>query len=338
MEEPAEIESPLSATPSDVERKASSRKSVDVSTPEVERKPSNRKSIDSTSAATTPSEVERKPSSRKSIDSTTSSKPQTPIILPKPQLPKRNSERRISSGGIGADNEELKARLEKASHDEVDEEMETSSPVKRPSVSHSIRRDEEVEDKSPTSGMEEKEGAEAEAEAGADVEGVAKPEAEAEPEPEPEINPTLSRIHKIGRGLPSMLPEGGLSAVKLRSRHDDGGHSSIRQLERLDEDQIKKWIAETTKKDALEGDLFTILHDGQVLCDLINAIRSDKQITAKKGKMRAWHIVNINAYLSGCVDLRIKTLFKAEDLYEGEGLDKIIDNLSELKFYADSKK
>ncbi|OUM56873.1 hypothetical protein PIROE2DRAFT_70129 [Piromyces sp. E2] len=207
------------------------------------------------------------------------------------------------------------------------------SPVKKkPSISRSEQQVEEEEEeeevKSPAS---VKEGEEAEGEG-------EKPEQESEQEPEPEMNPTLSRIHKIGRGLPSMLPEGGLSSIKLRTRREDSHSGPGRQFERLDEDQLKKWIFATTQKDGVEGDLFTILHDGQLLCELINTIRSDKQITPKKGRMRAWHIVNINAYLSGCVDLRIKTLFKAEDLYEGEGLDKIIDNLSELKFYADSNK
>jgi len=291
--------------------------------------------IDSPTSATTPVDVERKTSTRKS---STSSKPQTPVIPPKPQLPSRSSERKVSTGsGIG-DNSELRSRLEKLNRDDTIEEDPTTpssavpkSPVKKPSMSHTAEPEQEHEAdeevvKSPSIKEE------------GDVEGGEGREEEGEKEEEPEINPTLSRIHKIGRGLPSMLPEGGLSAVKLRSRREDSHSSGGRQLERLDEDALKKWIFATTKKDEVAGDLFTILHDGQLLCELINAIRSDKQITPKKGRMRAWHIVNINAYLSGCVDLRIKTLFKAEDLYENEGLDKIIDNLSELKFYADSKK
>lgn len=155
---------------------------------------------------------------------------------------------------------------------------------------------------------------------------------------EPEINPTLSKIHRIGRGIPSLLPEGGLSNIKLRSRKEDNHSSRQGVVENLSEDELKKWIFATIGKDEKEGDLFTVLHDGITLCELINSIRKDKQISAKSGRMRAWHIVNINAYLSGCIDLQIKTSFKAEDLYEGEGLDKIIQNLSELKYYYDNRK
>ncbi|ORX41812.1 hypothetical protein BCR36DRAFT_171573 [Piromyces finnis] len=269
------------------------------------------------SLITSPVESERK-------SSTASSKPQTPIILPKPQIPKRSSERKGSNDSTSSNNAELKARLEKMNREES-----PKSPIKS-SVTNDDGEEEESVVKSPVSAKEGEEGEEQQP-------SQQQQQEEEEEEQEQEINSTLSRIHKIGRGLPSMLPEGGLSSVKLRSRREDS-HTGGRQLEHLDENQLKQWILETTKKEDMEGGLFTILHDGQLLCELINSIRSDKQITPKKGKMRAWHIVNINAYLSGCVDLRIKTLFKAEDLYEEEGLDKIMDNLNELKFYADSKK
>jgi len=246
-----------------------------------------------------------------------------------PPLPSRSS--------LSVDNSELKSRLEKMSRNTIDEDPEISKD-ETPSKKKEEEEDNEKEVEEDNADEEIKENDHEKEEivksptsAGAKEEGGEEEEAEEEPE----INPTLSRIHRIG--VPSLIPEGGLSSIKLRSRRREDSHSA-HQFERLDEESLKKWIFATVKKDEVDGSLFDILHDGQLLCELINVIRPEKQIVAKKGKMRPWHIVNINAYLNGCVDLRIKTIFKAEDLYEGEGLDKIIDNLSELKFYADNKK
>jgi hypothetical protein len=254
-----------------------------------------------------------------------------------PPLPSRSS--------LSVDHSELKSRLEKMNRNTIDEDSENSKNETPSKIKEEEKEDDnddnenkkEVEDNvdeeiKEKNDHEKEEIVKSPTSAGAEEGGAGEEE---EAEEEPEVNPTLSRIHRIG--IPSLIPEGGLSNIKLRSRRREDSHSA-HQFERLDEESLKKWIFATVKKDEVDGNLFDILHDGQLLCDLINVIRPEKQIVAKKGKMRPWHIVNINAYLNGCVDLRIKTIFKAEDLYEGEGLDKIIDNLIELKFYADNKK
>jgi len=222
----------------------------------------------------------------------------------------------------------LKSPRKKPVYDLYDEPPSSRSEPEKENIIEEEKR-EEVEDEE----REDYERRDSNKSINSEEQGREEPEEEEE-----EINPTLSRIHKIGRGLP-MVTEGGLSTIKLRRREDShSGPGRQNQLEHLDEAQAKKWIFETLKRDEMDGSLFDILHDGIVLCDLINAIRTDKQITPKKGRMRPWHIVNINAYLSGCVDLHIKTLFKAEELYEGEGMDRIVDNISELKYYAENKK
>jgi len=269
-----------------------------------------------------------------------------------PPVPVRSSERKhsIENNNLSSEGLEPKSILEKKNQDIVEEVSEFSKDNNSKSnnkVEEEKEKEEEKEEeigKNLTSVSIQEEKEDDEGEVKEEVEEVEdgkeegkEDEDEDEDKEEPEINPTLSRIHKIGIGLPSLLPEGGLSSIKLRSRKREDSYTGT-QFERLDEDGLKKWIYATVQRDEEDGNLFEILHDGQLLCDLINVLRPEKQIVAKKGKMRPWHIVNINAYLKGCVDLQMKTIFKAEDLYEGEELDSIIDNLNELKFYADNKK
>jgi len=125
---------------------------------------------------------------------------------------------------------------------------------------------------------------------------------------------------------------------------DDGYHFGLdadikkKFVEKYDpakENAARVWIEALTRR-KLSGSLQEELKSGVVLCELINAIQPGTVSAINKGSQPFVQRENIAAYLKGCKSLGMKEtdLFVTQDLFEGDNIVVVIDNIFSLGIVA----
>jgi len=98
--------------------------------------------------------------------------------------------------------------------------------------------------------------------------------------------------------------------------------------------RVRQWIAEVLNEPAPQSEvpLAFWLHDGSILCRLVNTLRPKTIAKIHKGKLAFQHMENISNYLEGCRALGLpeSSLFVAIDLYEEKDMNVVLVNLLAL--------
>jgi hypothetical protein len=103
------------------------------------------------------------------------------------------------------------------------------------------------------------------------------------------------------------------------------------------EREVIEWIEAVTGED-LGGSLVDGLHDGVVVCNLVNLIfpRTVTDISTKK--MAFFQRENISKYLEGCkaVGMNLGDLFDTQDLYDNKNVVSVINHFYSFSSFARS--
>ena len=92
------------------------------------------------------------------------------------------------------------------------------------------------------------------------------------------------------------------------------------------------WIEEVTGRKRDGAPIEEWLHDGTILCELINAIKPGSIRKILTSPMPFKQMENINAYTEACkkVGVPSQDLFVTVDLFEGKNLPAVVRNLHSL--------
>lgn len=95
------------------------------------------------------------------------------------------------------------------------------------------------------------------------------------------------------------------------------------------EREAAQWLATITGIAQGDASFQEWLKSGVVLCEAINKIKSGTVRKINKGKMPFVQRENVSNYLVGCRDLGMAevTLFVTQDLFEGQNMISVIDNI-----------
>lgn len=110
------------------------------------------------------------------------------------------------------------------------------------------------------------------------------------------------------------------------------------KMDRGTEDNVRRWIEEVTGQ-RVNGDLENALHDGVLLCTLVNKIKPGTIPNVNRSSMPFSQMENINAFLRTCKNwgLPEHDLFMTVDLYEGKNIPQVMQCLISLSSLAQSR-
>ena len=96
---------------------------------------------------------------------------------------------------------------------------------------------------------------------------------------------------------------------------------------------IEAVVEEPVSFDGQSDSVVILLKDGQILCKLMNILRSNNpQIKYNQSKMAFKQMENISKFLDGCEQLGVAKTdsFQTVDLYEGQNVPQVINGIGAL--------
>lgn len=103
------------------------------------------------------------------------------------------------------------------------------------------------------------------------------------------------------------------------------------------EAEVIEWIESVTGR-SLNGSLAEGLHDGSVVCELINLIFPGSVGKVSTQKMAFFQRENISNYLEGCkkAGMNLVDLFDTQDLYDNKNIVNVINHFYSFSSFARS--
>jgi len=133
-----------------------------------------------------------------------------------------------------------------------------------------------------------------------------------------------------------MLPK-GISMMSLRVNREKAAQTS------QDGESVREWLAEVLdERINPDAPLEDLLHDGILLCRLLNRIHPDA-IETINGPTSSQFLLrdNVNTFLKQCMNvlgLRPACLFDVADLFEGSNMKRVFGTIQSVSTCAEAKK